>query len=299
MGSPKTVPCSKFSQCGQPVDGFRWQGVDFVDNWYERLKDLIRQMDGAVVAFSGGVDSTVLLAAAHEALGQKALAVTALSPTYSQTELARSRNLANAMGARHLVIKTAEFEHAAYRANPPNRCYFCKRDLFERLKEIASQEGLSFVLDGSNADDLGDFRPGREAAKELGVRAPFVEIGVGKTEIRRIAKELGLPNWNQPSQACLASRIPYGEEITLAKLNRIERTENALRSLGLRQVRVRDYSDLARIEIARDELDDALLGAKREQILNECKAAGYTYVCVDLEGYRSGAMNEALTHGGM
>ncbi len=247
------------------------------------------------MAFSGGVDSSVLLAAALQALGQKALAVTAVSPTYPETELAGAKELVHAMGARHLVIKTAEFEHADYRANPPNRCYFCKKDLFERLKEIASQEGLPYVLDGSNADDLGDFRPGREAAKELGVRSPFVEIGLGKARIRRIAKELGLPNWNQPSQACLASRIPYGEEITLAKLERIERAESVLRSLGLRQVRVRDYGELARIEIAPDELDDALLRAKRMQILNECRAAGYTYVCVDLEGYRSGAMNEALT----
>jgi pyridinium-3,5-biscarboxylic acid mononucleotide sulfurtransferase len=251
-------------------------------------------MGGAVVAFSGGVDSTVLLAAALQALDQKALAVTAVSPTYPETELAGAQELAHAMGARQLVIKTAEFEHADYRANPPNRCYFCKKDLFERLKEIASQEGLPYVLDGSNADDLGDFRPGREAAKELGVRSPFVEIGLSKAKIRRIAKELGLPNWNQPSQACLASRIPYGEEITLAKLERIERAESVLRSLGLRQVRVRDYGALARVEIAPDELDDAL-GAKRVQILNECRAAGYTYVCVDLEGYRSGAMNEALT----
>ena len=269
-----------------------------MDNSYEDLLDLLRRMDGAVVAFSGGVDSAVLLAAAHEALGPRALAVTALSPTYPETELVKAKELANAIGARHLVIETAEFEDADYRTNPPNRCYFCKKDLFGRLKEIASQEGLPFVLDGSNADDLGDFRPGREAAKELGVRSPFVEIGVGKAEIRSIAKKLGLPNWNQPSQACLASRIPYGEEITVAKLDRIARAENVLRGLGLRQVRVRDYDALARIEIAPDELDHALLAGTRKQILDECKAAGYTYVCVDLEGYRSGAMNEALTHQG-
>jgi len=265
-----------------------------LDNSYERLKGLLRQMGGAVVAFSGGVDSSLLLAAAQDALGRRALAATAVSPTYPDTELSRARDLAKHLGSRHLVVRTHEFHDPAYRANPPNRCYFCKKDLFERLKEIASQEGLQFVIDGSNTDDLGDFRPGREAARELGVRSPFVELGFGKAEIRRMAKEVGLSNWDQPSQACLASRIPYGEEITLAKLDRIQRAENRLRALGLRQVRVRDHGCLARIEISADELDQALLTGTREQILDGCKEAGYTYVCVDLAGYRSGAMNEAL-----
>jgi len=267
-----------------------------MDDSYERLKDLIRQMNGAVVAFSGGVDSTVLLAVAQEALGRRALAVTALSPTYPATELSRAKDLAKRLGARHLVIETREFEHPVYRANPPDRCYFCKKYLLEELMDIASREGLPFVMDGSNTDDLGDLRPGRAAATELGVRSPFVELGLGKTEIRRMAKELGLSNWDQPSQACLASRIPYGEEITLAKLERIARAEDVMHELGFRQVRVRDHGTLARIEISSDELDRALLLDMRKQIIDECKRAGYTYVCVDLEGYRTGAMNEALTH---
>ncbi|MGO9567352.1 MAG: ATP-dependent sacrificial sulfur transferase LarE [Desulfomonilaceae bacterium] len=269
-----------------------------MEDSYQRLKNLLRQMGGAVVAFSGGVDSTLLLAVAQEALGQQVLAVTAVSPTYSETELSRARELAEHLAARHLVIKTLEFHDPAYRANPPNRCYFCKKDLFAKLKEIGSQEGLPFVIDGSNADDLADIRPGHEAASELGIRSPFVELGVGKTEIRRMAKALGLSNWNQPSQACLASRIPYGQEITLAKLDHIGRAENLLYQLGFRQVRVRDHGALARIEVSADELDQALLPEKRRRILDGCKEAGYTYVCLDLEGYRSGAMNEALARHG-
>jgi len=267
-----------------------------MDTSYERLKDLLRQMDGVVVAFSGGVDSTLLLAAAQDALGCQALAATAVSPTYPDTELSRARELTKHLGSRHLVVRTDEFHHPAYRANPPNRCYFCKKDLFERLKEIASREGLRFVVDGANTDDLGDFRPGRDAARELGIRSPFVELGFAKADIRRMAKEIGLSNWDQPSQACLASRIPYGEEITLAKLDRIGRAEKFLHALGFQQVRVRDHEALARIEVAPDDLNRPLLSDTRKRIIDGCKEAGYTYICLDLEGYRTGAMNEVLAH---
>ncbi|HCF61071.1 MAG TPA: ATP-dependent sacrificial sulfur transferase LarE [Myxococcales bacterium] len=265
-----------------------------MDALYEQLKDRIRELKRVVVAFSGGVDSTLLLAAAHDALGDLALGVTAVSATYPDHEHERACELAKLLGARHQVIETDELSDPTFRANPPDRCYHCKRELFDELFALAAAEGNAVVLDGSNVDDFDDYRPGRQAAKEVGVRSPLAELGLGKAEVRRLAKERGLPNWSEPACACLASRIPYGEQITAERLGRIGAAEASLRSLGFRVLRVRDHGSLARIEVGADELDRALEPKLREQIVRAIAGHGYAYVCLDLKGYRTGAMNETL-----
>jgi pyridinium-3,5-biscarboxylic acid mononucleotide sulfurtransferase len=269
-----------------------------MDPTYERLTALLRGIGGTVVAFSGGVDSTLLMAAAHDALGERALAVTAASRTYSGEELERARQLARLVGARHEVVETHELDSPAYRANPPDRCYHCKRELFTALRAIAAREGLAAVVDGNNTDDLGDFRPGSRAASEAGVRSPFVELSLGKADVRRLARERGLPNADLPANACLASRVPYGVEITAARLERIGQAERALRALGFALLRVRDHGDVARVEVEPARLAEALAPGVRERIVAACRDAGYLYVCVDLEGYRTGSMNEALPRAG-
>jgi len=268
-------------------------GLAQSETW-RRLLASINELESVVVAFSGGVDSSLLYAAAWDALGARALGVTACSPSYPEHERRQAAEIAAWLGAPHRFIETSEHEDPAYSANPPNRCYYCKSDLFGALDSLAKTEGLGVVLDGSNADDESDYRPGRTAALELGVRAPLAELGIGKDEIRRLSKARGLPNWDQPACACLASRIPYGETITPARLDRIGRTEFALRTVGFRKLRVRDHDSLARVEVGPAEIDRAMRPEIRAQIVATCKAEGYLFVCLDLEGYRLGSMNEAL-----
>jgi uncharacterized protein len=261
---------------------------------YKALLSLLKGFDGAALAFSGGVDSTFLLAAAKEALGDRVLAVIGRSPTYPRRELEAAQKLADHIGARYRVVDTDEMQEEAFYKNPPTRCFACKTTLLGIVRDVAEEEGLKEVIEGSNADDTGDYRPGLAAIDELGVRSPLLEVGMTKGEIRELSKEMGLPTWDKPAMACLSSRIPYGEDITLEKLERIEQTENGIRDLGVQHLRVRDHGKVARIELAPNEIARMAAPEMRARLVALAKAAGYQYVALDLEGYRTGAMNEVL-----
>lgn len=260
----------------------------------QNLREILQGMDSLLLAYSGGVDSTFLLKVATDVLGEKVLAVTAVSPTYPQEEHQAACEIARLLGARHISISTDELEDPNFCGNPPERCYYCKQELFRKLKHIASREGISFVVDASNLDDCSDYRPGRKAAEEIGVRSPLIEAGLSKQEIRNFSRELGLPTWDKPSMACLASRFPYGETITPEKLVRVEQAEKLLRALGFRQVRVRSHGKLARIEVDADRLSELAAPGLRQKVVNALKEMGFVYVTLDLQGYRTGSLNEAL-----
>ena len=260
----------------------------------EQLKELFTEMEQALIAYSGGVDSTLVAKIAYDVLGDRALAVTAVSPSLLPEELEDAKIQAATIGISHKIVQTQEMDNPNYTSNPVNRCYFCKSELHDTLKPLALELGYPYVVDGVNADDLHDYRPGIQAAKERGARSPLAEIGVTKAEVRQISQQLGLPWWDKPAQPCLSSRFPYGEEITIAKLQRVGRAEIYVRNLGWQNLRVRSEGDTARIELSPDKIKDFVSNTDLPTLVSAFQTWGFIYVTLDLEGYRSGKLNQVL-----
>jgi uncharacterized protein len=270
-------------------------GIDAaLDEKEQRLGGLLRALGSVLVAYSGGVDSAYLAYAACRELGENALCVTSDSPSYPERHRQLALLVARKVGLRHEFIRTSEMDSPEYRANPTNRCYYCKHELFARLTRLARERGLACVVDGNNADDRADYRPGRKAAVEFGVRSPLDEVGLHKEEIRGLSRRAGLPTWDEPASACLSSRIPYHSEVTDEKLRMIDQAEQVLFGLGFRVCRVRHHGETARVEVAEAEMDRVVSPDVRAVIVSELKAIGFRYVSLDLQGYRTGSLNEGI-----
>jgi pyridinium-3,5-biscarboxylic acid mononucleotide sulfurtransferase len=266
-----------------------------VEDKLSKLKEIVSKLESVVVAFSGGVDSTLVAKVCYDTLRDNSMAVTARSETYPDFEFKESQTLAREIGIKHLVVDTSELAIEGFANNPPERCYFCKTELFGKLKEIAKEHGFMNVADGANLDDTQEFRPGLKASKELNVRSPLKEAGFKKEDIRKVSKLLNLPNWNKPAYACLSSRFPYGQSITEEKISMVSEAEKYLRGLGMIQFRVRHHETIARIEILPEDIHILTNSPVREELTSKFKKIGFTYVTLDLEGYRSGSMNEILS----
>jgi len=264
--------------------------IDTLDN----LKTLFADMEQALIAYSGGIDSTLVAKIAYDVLGDRALAITAVSPSLLPEDLEDARVQAAEIGIVHELVQTHEMDNPNYTSNPANRCYFCKSELHDTLKPLALGRGYPYVVDGVNADDLSDYRPGIQAAKERGARSPLAELGITKVEIRELARHLGLACWDKPAQPCLSSRFPYGEEITIAKLQRVGRAEASLRRMGLRTFRVRSEGDTARVELPAEQLQEFVLTTDLPTLVTTFQSFGFLYVTLDLEGFRSGKLNQVL-----